>query len=115
MELSGKVAIVTGASRGLGKIYASALAKAGAAVAVTARTEQVDSARPAAVPTAGEMHPGRAAMVLEGALPGTIHQTVEEITRVGRQAWRSDATSPGRTTSKRWSRGWSSISARSTS
>jgi NAD(P)-dependent dehydrogenase (short-subunit alcohol dehydrogenase family) len=57
MELSGKVAIVTGASRGLGKIYASALAQAGAAVAVTARTEQVDSARPAVVPTAGEMHP----------------------------------------------------------
>ncbi len=86
MELSGKVAIVTGASRGLGKIYASALAEAGAAVAVTARTEQVDSARPAVVPTAGEMHPGRAAMVRAGALPGTIHQTVEEITRMGGQA-----------------------------
>jgi NAD(P)-dependent dehydrogenase (short-subunit alcohol dehydrogenase family) len=59
MELSGKVAIVTGASRGLGKIYASALAQAGAAVAVTARMEQVDSARPAVVPTAGETPAGR--------------------------------------------------------
>jgi NAD(P)-dependent dehydrogenase (short-subunit alcohol dehydrogenase family) len=43
-------------------------------------------ARAAVVPTAGEMHPGRAAMVQAGALPGTIHQTVEEITRMGGQA-----------------------------
>jgi NAD(P)-dependent dehydrogenase (short-subunit alcohol dehydrogenase family) len=37
-DLSGKVAIVTGSSRGLGQYMARALARAGAAVAVTSRT-----------------------------------------------------------------------------
>jgi len=36
-ELSGKVAIVTGGSRGIGAAAAAALAKAGAAVTVLAR------------------------------------------------------------------------------
>ena len=40
-DLSGKVAVVTGASRGLGQYFARALAEAGADVAVTSRT--VDS------------------------------------------------------------------------
>lgn len=37
-DLSGKVAIVTGASRGLGQYFARALARAGADVAITSRT-----------------------------------------------------------------------------
>ena len=37
MKLAGKVAIVTGASRGLGQAMAIELARAGAAVAVAAR------------------------------------------------------------------------------
>src|SRR5688572_21086445 len=37
-DLSGKIALVTGASRGLGKHFALALARAGADVAITSRT-----------------------------------------------------------------------------
>ena len=39
-RLAGRAAIVTGASRGLGKAIAVGLAAEGAAVAVVARTEQ---------------------------------------------------------------------------
>lgn len=63
MKLAGKVAIVTGASRGIGKATALGLAREGAAVVVAARS---DAAR--------------------GRIPGTIHQTVAEITAAGGRA-----------------------------
>lgn len=40
IDLNGQVALVTGGSRGLGQAYAQGLAAAGAAVAVTARSEE---------------------------------------------------------------------------
>ena len=63
MSLDGKVAIVTGASRGIGKAMALGLAAGGAHVVVAARSEE---ARP--------------------MLPGTIHSTVGEIEDAGGKA-----------------------------
>lgn len=63
-RLDGEVAIVTGASRGLGRATALALAADGAAVAVVARTEQVWDDR----------------------LPGTIGDTVHQIEAAGGRA-----------------------------
>ena len=63
-RLEGRAAIVTGASRGLGRAIALALAAEGAAVAVAARTEQVWNDK----------------------LPGTIGETVAEIEAAGGRA-----------------------------
>ncbi|MGD9701249.1 MAG: SDR family NAD(P)-dependent oxidoreductase [Acidimicrobiia bacterium] len=63
-RLTGRTAIVTGASRGLGKAIALAFAREGAAVAVVARSETQWNER----------------------LPGTIHETVAEIEDAGGRA-----------------------------
>ena len=63
-KLTDKVAIITGASRGLGKAMAIELAREGASIAVAARTVEA----------------GR------GPLPGTIHETVETIKKLGGEA-----------------------------
>jgi citronellol/citronellal dehydrogenase len=63
VKLPGKVAIVTGASRGVGKAVALALAAEGCDVVVAAKTSERDP-----------------------RLPGTIHDTAREIEALGRNA-----------------------------
>lgn len=62
MTLEGKVAIITGASRGLGNAFAIDLAKEGANIVIAARTET------------------------ESKLPGTIYKTAEDVRALGRKA-----------------------------
>lgn len=62
-SLQGKVAIVTGSSRGIGKAMALGLAGAGASVVVAARTAEP-----------------------KNGMPGTIHETVAEIEAAGGKA-----------------------------
>ena len=71
-DLSGKTAIVTGGSRGIGKAISLALARAGASVVIAARSEDESS-----------------------SLPGTIYKTAEEIKGLGGRALpvRCDVTS----------------------
>ncbi|HUF83987.1 MAG TPA: SDR family NAD(P)-dependent oxidoreductase, partial [Acidimicrobiia bacterium] len=63
-ELDGRVAIVTGASRGIGKALAIGLAEHGAAVVCAARTT----------------------VEAPDGLPGTIHATTDAITAAGGRA-----------------------------
>ena len=62
-DLSGRVAVVTGASRGIGKALAIRLAREGAAVVVAAKSEHSTD-----------------------RLPGSIHETAEEIRAAGGRA-----------------------------
>ena len=64
MKLKDKVAIVTGASRGIGKAISVGFAREGADVVVAARSIQEKDER----------------------LPGTIHQTADQIEKHGRRA-----------------------------
>lgn len=71
VQLSGKVAVVTGSSRGLGKAIAIGFAREGASIVIAARTEA------------------------EGRIPGTIYETAEKIKAIGQRvlAVRCDVTS----------------------
>ncbi|HEY57880.1 MAG TPA: SDR family oxidoreductase [Anaerolineae bacterium] len=77
-ELQGKVAVITGASRGIGRAIAEALAQAGAAVVVSSRKQEVLDEVAEAIRAAG----GQALTVAahtgdSGAVQRLIERTVE--------------------------------------
>ena len=80
MDLTGKVAIVTGGSRGIGRAVSRGLARAGARVVVSSRTEE-------------EAKPGTE---FERYAAGNIHDTVQGICEEGGDALavRCDVTDP---------------------
>lgn len=75
MELTDQVALVTGGSRGIGLAIASALADAGAKVAVVARDQE--RAQAAADGLSGEGHRGYAADVGDSASVDALIKSVE--------------------------------------
>lgn len=62
-DLTGKVAIITGATRGIGRVCALALAKQGCNIVIAAKTTENDP-----------------------KLPGTIYSVAEEVEKLGSQA-----------------------------
>ena len=77
-DLSGSVAMVTGGGRGIGRLVAEALASAGAAVAVTARTEDQLAETVAAITSKGGT-----AIALPGDVsdPDSVSEAVHQVGR----------------------------------
>ncbi len=78
MSLQGKLALVTGASRGIGRAIAMSLGRAGAVVAGTATSEEGASAIGAALEAAGVRGEG---LVLDVTDPRACETLVEDVAR----------------------------------
>jgi 7-alpha-hydroxysteroid dehydrogenase len=79
-SLDGRVAIVTGSGRGIGAEIARTLARAGAAITVTARSQDEVEAVAAEIRAAGGTAVAHATDLRElDHLPGLVERTVEEL------------------------------------
>ena len=78
LGLQGKVALVTGASRGLGRAMAHALADEGMCVSICARTEPTLNEAVAALTKAGSSQPRAMGMVADMTKPDEAQRWVEE-------------------------------------
>lgn len=78
VDLSGQVAVVTGASQGLGKVIAAALAKSGARVAAVARNAEKLSQTVAEIEAAGGKAEAFSCDVKDGAAVDTLMNKLSE-------------------------------------
>ncbi len=79
-DVAGKVALVTGSSRGIGREIALALGRAGCHVAVNYRARREEAERAAVA--IGELGCGAMAVRADVSLAGDVDQMIDEVTRV---------------------------------
>ena len=82
-SLSGRVALVTGAGRGIGACISHTLAGAGASVALVARTtEELEAVASEIISSGGRAHAISADLAVAGSASEVVAQTIEVLGRV---------------------------------
>ena len=82
-SLSGRVALVTGAGRGIGASISRTLASAGASVALVARTtEELEAVASEIISLGGRAYAISADLAVAGSASEVVAQTIEELGRV---------------------------------